>query len=399
MVLLSCLKGLAANPSVMIQLHLSPGRLHSFSRLLVSGTIIVAVLGSDDDVSARCWSAARGERGECVTELPVHEDSAQEIALIQKEVGRVRRIAGLAESSGGSWEQPQDGSSAAQQPKSRLAEAIRDAGLRKMNTETATLRTSENGTQNGVLVVQNQESGEKVVSTKAIPGTPVSFPNCTVEENANTEATWLTGASARPGDPCLFGVDARDEGAHCIDIGLQRYGTFGWCWTRYDQRVWGSCSSGCPLAGPMKKLGKVVYEVQNASHHMKTRMENMEKKMDQLLGAAGLGGKDADREGRKTAEKEKDESSDAATAASLYGVPPGANDAVKDLLPDDETTAGALAAALQDQDSLENQKAFQEVLYMEPPPSRGGAKDEEVKAEEDPVKAAMEELAANTANR
>eukprot|EP00420_Gonyaulax_spinifera_P015130 CAMPEP_0197914370 /NCGR_PEP_ID=MMETSP1439-20131203/78392_1 /TAXON_ID=66791 /ORGANISM="Gonyaulax spinifera, Strain CCMP409" /LENGTH=318 /DNA_ID=CAMNT_0043536279 /DNA_START=62 /DNA_END=1018 /DNA_ORIENTATION=+ len=75
--------------------------------------------------------------------------------------------------------------------------------------------------------------------------------NCTTREDARASAFGVT--TAAPGTPCVFGVDVRDEGEHCIfDDG--EYGSFGWCWTGEDKRSWGSCSENCPLYGPSKVL-------------------------------------------------------------------------------------------------------------------------------------------------
>jgi len=58
--------------------------------------------------------------------------------------------------------------------------------------------------------------------------------------------SWFSGA-VRPGTPCLFGVDPRDEGLHCIDKGGPQ-GKNGWCYTDAAAGVWpswGPCADSC----------------------------------------------------------------------------------------------------------------------------------------------------------
>lgn len=70
---------------------------------------------------------------------------------------------------------------------------------------------------------------------------------------------WFT-ETAPEGTPCVFGVDVRDEGTHCIFDGGQ-FGSNGFCFTRVDGSQWGSCNSECPLYGPALQLGKKIDKV------------------------------------------------------------------------------------------------------------------------------------------
>eukprot|EP00931_Biecheleriopsis_adriatica_P091452 TRINITY_DN65339_c0_g1_i1.p1 TRINITY_DN65339_c0_g1~~TRINITY_DN65339_c0_g1_i1.p1 ORF type:complete len:298 (-),score=53.60 TRINITY_DN65339_c0_g1_i1:35-904(-) len=63
---------------------------------------------------------------------------------------------------------------------------------------------------------------------------------------------WFTFVSPA-GSRCVFGVDTRDEGEHCIDQGGD-HGANGWCWTSEAVRSWGKCKDDCPLAGADKVL-------------------------------------------------------------------------------------------------------------------------------------------------
>lgn len=95
------------------------------------------------------------------------------------------------------------------------------------------------------------------VSNQSVPPevSPAAVTGCATRYDERIEA-WLR-VTAAPGTPCLFGVDARDEGKHCIMDGGE-FGTFGWCWTTADKGEWGSCNEQCPLFGQAKALAKKV---------------------------------------------------------------------------------------------------------------------------------------------
>jgi hypothetical protein len=66
--------------------------------------------------------------------------------------------------------------------------------------------------------------------------------------------------TAENGTACIFGLDDRDEGTHCVyDEGL--YGSYGWCYTDESRSTWGSCSEGCPLQGNDNIIGKKIDQV------------------------------------------------------------------------------------------------------------------------------------------
>jgi len=71
-------------------------------------------------------------------------------------------------------------------------------------------------------------------------------------------------ASVAPhGTPCVFGVDAADEGKHCMEENGQ-YGSFGWCWTTKSRDTWGSCNEHCPPSGPTAQLASNIDDVLGA---------------------------------------------------------------------------------------------------------------------------------------
>jgi len=81
---------------------------------------------------------------------------------------------------------------------------------------------------------------------------------CITREDPRASSTFYTTSPA--GTPCVFGVDPRDEGSHCIMEG-GKYGSFGWCFTSKSRQSWGSCSESCPLFGPAKTLGAKIKEL------------------------------------------------------------------------------------------------------------------------------------------
>jgi len=80
-----------------------------------------------------------------------------------------------------------------------------------------------------------------------------TVPLCGTRNDPSVSKTSLYYSAAPEGTPCVFGVDDRDEGAHCIMDDI-KFGTFGWCWTNVPMDTWGSCNASCPLFGPLKVL-------------------------------------------------------------------------------------------------------------------------------------------------
>jgi len=80
-----------------------------------------------------------------------------------------------------------------------------------------------------------------------------TVPLCGTRSDPSVSKMSLYYTVAPEDTPCVFGVDARDEGAHCIFEDI-KYGAFGWCWTNVQMDSWGSCNKTCPLFGPLKVL-------------------------------------------------------------------------------------------------------------------------------------------------
>jgi hypothetical protein len=81
---------------------------------------------------------------------------------------------------------------------------------------------------------------------------------CATKKDPRATSWWIE--TAPEGTPCVFGVDARDEGAHCI-LESEEFGSNGWCFTKEDKSQWGSCNGDCPLQGPNAALGEKLDSV------------------------------------------------------------------------------------------------------------------------------------------
>jgi len=88
--------------------------------------------------------------------------------------------------------------------------------------------------------------------------TVVASKSCVTMETP-ADSQWLYYV-APTGTPCLFGVDERDEGSHCIDQGGD-LAADGWCWTDEARRTWGKCTDSCPLSGQAKVLAKKMDKI------------------------------------------------------------------------------------------------------------------------------------------
>lgn len=93
---------------------------------------------------------------------------------------------------------------------------------------------------------------------------------CETKEDSRI-AAWFTETAA-PGTPCVFGVDARDEGSHCIFSGGE-FGSNGWCFTSKEGSAWGSCNEHCPLYGEHAKLASKIDKVSDMVGSVNTQME------------------------------------------------------------------------------------------------------------------------------
>eukprot|EP00403_Amphidinium_massartii_P008878 CAMPEP_0178422860 /NCGR_PEP_ID=MMETSP0689_2-20121128/27393_1 /TAXON_ID=160604 /ORGANISM="Amphidinium massartii, Strain CS-259" /LENGTH=179 /DNA_ID=CAMNT_0020044441 /DNA_START=41 /DNA_END=577 /DNA_ORIENTATION=- len=109
--------------------------------------------------------------------------------------------------------------------------------------------------------------------------------NCSTRSDVRAEGLPLTRVAA-PGTPCLFGVDPRDEGFHCI--AELTFGSYGWCWTTANQTLWGPCSYGCPLYGQAKVLGDRLNAIAEDLASLKKTVEHRTISLTSL-GSQSLG--------------------------------------------------------------------------------------------------------------
>merc|ERR1719420_1526019 len=118
------------------------------------------------------------------------------------------------------------------------------------------------------------ENASNVTANVSVPeGNASNVTGCATKEDSRI-AAWFT-ETAPAGAVCVFGVDARDEGSHCI-YSEGKYGSNGWCYTTEDHTEWGSCNDHCPLYGAHEKLAKkidaAVDMVANISRHLEAQL-------------------------------------------------------------------------------------------------------------------------------
>lgn len=131
-------------------------------------------------------------------------------------------------------------------------------------TEVASDPTQAPGTKKeaGVNVTGSASNASEVEANAsnatevkaAVPEPVKDHSSCVTRHDERAASFWSQTAAV--GSPCIFGVDDRDEGSHCI--AETDFGSNGWCYTQRDMSAWGSCSEGCPLYGPHAKLAKKI---------------------------------------------------------------------------------------------------------------------------------------------
>lgn len=106
--------------------------------------------------------------------------------------------------------------------------------------------------------------------------------------NVTTSKTCVTGEPLRDivgyttspaGTPCIFGLDQRDEGTHCI-LSDMKYGALGWCYTSESKGSWGACTESCPLFGHLKVVGNKVKK-------LRKEIEKLEKLVNSTVASKG----------------------------------------------------------------------------------------------------------------
>jgi hypothetical protein len=102
-------------------------------------------------------------------------------------------------------------------------------------------------------------------------GKALLVPGCSTRFDSRAVSSFATTVSTA-GSYCIFGVDDRDEGSHCI-LSDGSYGTNGWCWTAEDRTTWGSCNEFCPLWGPAGVLEKRIDKMNVAVDKLLTKIK------------------------------------------------------------------------------------------------------------------------------
>jgi len=115
--------------------------------------------------------------------------------------------------------------------------------------------TESNGTKNNKTNSGNETGSINITNNTS---NMTSLSTCITRKDPRVSSTFYTTSPA--GTPCVFGVDPRDEGSHCI-MEAGKYGSFGWCYTSKSRQSWGSCSESCPLFGPSKVLGAKINKI------------------------------------------------------------------------------------------------------------------------------------------
>lgn len=127
-----------------------------------------------------------------------------------------------------------------------------DSSANPLNNYTANLKLEKKEEEEPTEPPEPEPEEVEVEATEE-PDTGAAS-GCVTKED-DRASSWF-GQTALPGTACVFGVDARDEGEHCVME--TKFGSFGWCWTDENRKSWGSCGEGCPLVGHAKLLGAKI---------------------------------------------------------------------------------------------------------------------------------------------
>lgn len=142
--------------------------------------------------------------------------------------------------------------------KNATAPASENATVSNASDANATVKV-ENATGSGASAVNSTSATDTTNSsdnaTNETAPAAVSAPTCVTKKDERVKAWTMT--TSPEGTPCIFGVDPRDEGEHCIHENGD-FGSNGWCFTSKDGRYWGSCAEGCPLYGPHAAIGSKI---------------------------------------------------------------------------------------------------------------------------------------------
>merc|ERR1712187_189531 len=136
-----------------------------------------------------------------------------------------------------------------------------------MGPNSTDTRNSTNITN--ITNLRSSVTTTRFVNSSKGPVQIAALANCTTRFDERVHS--IVHATSPPGTPCVFGLDARDEGGHCIfDDG--EYGSLGWCYTDINKKGWGACGEMCPLYGQANILGRQIDQV----------LKELEEEMDMI---------------------------------------------------------------------------------------------------------------------
>jgi hypothetical protein len=158
------------------------------------------------------------------------------------------------------------------------------------------------GTEDLNLAIASDSMRSRSSTVQGEAGLPVFPKNCATKE----------------GKQCVFGVDARDEGRHCVPE--LDYGPFGWCYTKVDMTTWGPCSDSCPLSGRFGVLQRKMTDLSGKIKELESEVDDMPDCIQ------SKGGKKAPKPGAKTPPDDPPSKKKTKTGAKSGAKAPAADD-------------------------------------------------------------------------
>lgn len=191
-------------------------------------------------------------------------------------------------------------------------EAAKDAANGDAKTNEPAEKTEEQAAPEAAATDGNATS--TMNATENVTANATANDTVCATKHDDRARAWFAETSP-VGTPCVFGVDPRDEGSHCIYENGD-YGSNGFCWTNEDKSAWGSCNEYCPLYGQPASLGKKLDGVADSIHEVIQQLKTSEppaeaKDAGKGASAEGDGAKEAPKEQAKDAELSKVKAKDA----------------------------------------------------------------------------------------
>jgi len=149
------------------------------------------------------------------------------------------------------------------------------------NTTTTTNPTTTNTTTTNTTTTNTTTTNTTTTANTTTATTTTTATSTTITMTSNTtcltrydpRVTYMGYTASPAGTLCMFGVDDRDEGQHCI-MDQGQYGSLGWCYTSQNKSSFGACSEGCPLFGQAKILGQKIDNISNVLQGIKLAIDD-----------------------------------------------------------------------------------------------------------------------------